>query len=87
MMNRRRLSRVVRQSLLHRYVVTLKAREGEFAGVLVDADRDVFVFEQCTTVPSNIKEGTPADIPGRVIVDRASVAYLQEWWYRGNDSQ
>lgn len=62
----------------HRYVVNLRGGEGEFAGVLTSAGRRMFVFEQCTTVPKNFKEGTPADIPGRVFVERCQISYLQQ---------
>jgi len=73
--------RLIKGALRRRFVVTLKGAEGDFAGVLTEFDRRVMIFEQCTTVPSNTKEQTPTDIPGRIIVERSSVAYLQEWWW------
>ena len=73
---------LIKRALRRRFVVTLKSNEGDFAGVLTEIDRRVMIFEQCTTVPSNVKEGTPTEIPGRIIVERASVSYLQEWWFQ-----
>lgn len=70
--------RLIRKAIRRRFIVTLKAKEGEFAGILTDLDSEVLVFEQCTTVPQNFREGTPTDIPGRVFVERANLAYLQE---------
>lgn len=68
---------LIRKALRHRYAVTLRNNEGTFAGVLVDADRDIYIFDACTTVP--VKPGeTPDEIPGRVYIDRSGVAYLQE---------
>lgn len=71
-------NRLIRKAIRRRFVVTLKGNEGDFSGVLTDADRVTLVFEQCATVPANFREGTPAEIPGRVFVERTNVAYLQE---------
>jgi hypothetical protein len=68
---------VVRKLIARRYAVTLKGGDGEFAGLLVEMPRAAMVFEECTTIPRGSKEA-PEPIAGRVRVDRANVAYLQE---------
>jgi hypothetical protein len=72
-----RRNSLVRGVIRHRFAVTLKSGEGSFSGVLTEADAAVYIFEACTTVPSKPGE-TVDDIPGRVIIDRSNVAYMQE---------
>lgn len=72
-----RRERLIKQAVRQRFAVTLKNNEGIFAGVLTDTDPTMWVFEQCSTVPKQPGE-TPEPISGRVFVDRAQVAYLQE---------
>ena len=72
-----RRNAVVKRALRRRFAVTLRDNEGTFAGVLTDTDAVTWVFEQCSTVPKAAGE-TPEPIQGRVFVDRAAVAYLQE---------
>lgn len=72
-----RRDRLIKQAIRRRFAVTLREKEGVFAGVLTEFDAVTWVFEQCSTVPSNPGE-TPEPIQGRVFVDRAQVAYLQE---------
>lgn len=72
-----RREKLIRQAVRRRFAVTLKQNEGSFAGVLTDSDPVMWVFEQCSTVPSQPGE-TPEPIQGRVFIDRAQVAYLQE---------
>lgn len=62
---------LVDQAVRRRFAVTLAGGEGSFGGVLTEFDRDVYVFEQCSTSKGE-------DIVGRVFIDRISVAYLQE---------
>lgn len=68
---------LVNRAIRRRFAVTLTNNEGTFAGVLTESDADTWVFEQCSTVPKQPGE-TPELISGRVFVDRAQVAYLQE---------
>lgn len=68
---------LVSKAIRRRFVATLKANEGVFSGVLTELDRDTMVFEQCKTVPPT-EGGTPNTIAGRVFVERASLAYLQD---------
>lgn len=68
---------LLKRAVLKRFAVTLRANEGAFSGVLTEFDRDVYVFEQCQTVP--IKEGeTVAPIKGRVFVPCDTISYLQD---------
>ena len=69
--------RIVKAMVRKRFAVTLKGGEGAFAGVLLSNDADMFVFDDCRTLPKTPGE-TPQDIPGRVYVHRADIAYLQE---------
>lgn len=66
-----------RKLIRHRYAVTLKDGNGDFAGQLAESSRGTLVFENCATIPHK-----PTDISqpiaGRVRVDRVNVAYLQE---------
>jgi len=72
-----RRNRLIKQALRRRYAVTLKHNESTFSGVLSDWDSVSFVFAQCSTIP-NVPGETPEPISSPVIVDRATVAYLQE---------
>ena len=72
-----RRERLIKQAVRQRFAVTLKNNAGIFAGVLTETDPTMWVFEQCSTVPKQPGE-TPEPISGRVFVDRAQVAYLQE---------
>ena len=72
-----RRDRLIKKAVRLRFAVTLKQNEGTFAGVLTESDANTWVFEQCSTVPKATGE-TPQPIQGRVFVDRATVAYLQE---------
>jgi hypothetical protein len=72
-----RRERLIKKAVRARFAVTLKGNEGTFAGVLTETDTATWVFEQCSTIPKQLGE-TPEPITGRVFVDRAQVAYLQE---------
>lgn len=72
-----RRDRLIKQAVRKRFAVTLRSGEGVFAGILTESDGTSWVFEQCSTVPKAAGE-TPEPIQGRVFVDRAQVAYLQE---------
>jgi len=72
-----RRNRIIKQALRRRYAVTLKHDQSTFSGVLSDWDAECFVFAQCSTIPAVAGE-TPEPISSPVIVDRATVAYLQE---------
>lgn len=72
-----RRERLIKNAVRRRFAVTLKQNEGAFAGVLTDSDAVIWVFEQCSTIPK-VPGETPEPIQGRVFVDRAQVAYLQE---------
>ena len=60
-----------------RYAVTLKGKEGEFAGLLVEESWRTLIFENCVTVPNQVVE-TAQPILGRVHIDRVNIAYRQE---------
>lgn len=68
---------LVTKAIRRRFAVTLRASEGAFSGVLTEFDHDVFVFEQCQTVPTKDGE-TVVPIRGRVFVPRDTVSYLQD---------
>jgi small nuclear ribonucleoprotein (snRNP)-like protein len=68
---------LISKAIRRRFAVTLKQNEGVFSGVLTEFDRDVYVFEQCQTIPGN-DGGTPSPILGRVFVERTNLAYLQD---------
>lgn len=72
-----RREKLIRNAVRRRFAVTLKDNEGTFAGVLTESDTTMWVFEQCSTVPQQPGE-TPEPIQGRIFIDRAQVAYLQE---------
>ncbi|AUS34610.1 hypothetical protein C1M55_28180 [Rhodococcus qingshengii] len=65
---------LLQRSIRRRFAVTLAQGEGEFIGVLVESDADMYVFDDCYLIE---REGR-SKISGRVYVDRISVAYLQE---------
>jgi small nuclear ribonucleoprotein (snRNP)-like protein len=67
----------VKKAVLSRFAVTLRGIEDTFAGILTQFDAEMMVFEDCKTVPSREGE-TVCPIPGRVFVERKTVAYLQE---------
>ena len=62
---------LIDRAILRRFTVTLAGNEGAFAGVLVESDGTTFVFADATTDKNQ-------PIAGRVYVDRARIAYLQE---------
>ena len=69
--------KLIKQAVLKRFAVTLKGIEDTFSGVLTQFDADTYVFEDCWTVAS--KEGASIHkIPGRLFVERKTVAWLQE---------
>lgn len=70
-------SNIVKRAVLKRFCITLRDNEATFAGVLTNFDAEMFVFEDCKTVPTREGE-TLSVIPGRVFVERRTVAYLQE---------
>ncbi len=66
---------VIKSAVLHRVSVFMHESEVVFSGVLTKADAEMFVFEQCQSVPT--KEGeTPVPYKGRVLIERAKVRYL-----------
>lgn len=66
---------VIKSAVLHRVSVFLHGSEVVFSGILTRSDAEMFVFEQCQSVPT--KEGeTPVPYKGRVLVERAKVLYL-----------
>jgi small nuclear ribonucleoprotein (snRNP)-like protein len=68
---------IVKRAVLRRFAVTLRGIEDTFSGVLTEFDADMYVFEDCKTVITRDGE-TSTGIPGRLFVDRKTVAYLQE---------
>jgi hypothetical protein len=60
-------------------VVELPGNEGAFSGVLVESDRDYWIFENCRTVPTNTGH-TPDAMPGRFWVkhNQSPAPYLVE---------
>jgi small nuclear ribonucleoprotein (snRNP)-like protein len=72
-----RSNRLVTKAIRKRFAVTLKGSEGVFSGILVETDATTWVFDDCATVPRT-PDATPDPIAGRVYIDRANVAYLQE---------
>lgn len=68
---------IVKRAVLRRFAVTLREDVGTFSGVLTEFDAEMFVFEDCRTVPTRDGE-TVNNIPGRLFVERRTVAYLQE---------
>ena len=66
-----------RKMIRCRYAVTLKGHDGEFAGVLTEMTWRTLVFEDCATVPQKLTDAAQS-IVGKVRIDRANVAYLQE---------
>lgn len=70
-------SHIVKKAVLSRFAVTLRGTDETFSGVLTQFDAEMFVFEDCKTVPSREGE-TVRKIPGRLLVERRTVPYLQE---------
>jgi hypothetical protein len=72
--------RLIKKAIRSRFIVTLPANEGVFSGVLVEHDGTFWVFDDCATVPQNVKEGTPSPIAGRVWIKHnvSPTPYLQE---------
>lgn len=68
---------LVKRHVRRRFAVMLSGGEGVFSGVLTELDREVFVFDQCQTVPKT-PDATPDPFAGRFFVDRENVVYLQE---------
>jgi hypothetical protein len=68
---------IVKRAVLRRFAVTLRGIDDTFSGILTEFDTEMYVFEDCYKVPT--KEGeTVAKIPGRLFVERNTVAWLQE---------
>lgn len=58
---------LISKAIRRRFAVHMPANEGVFSGLLVEYDRDHWVFEDCRTVQKH--EGdTVQNIPGRVWV-------------------
>lgn len=68
---------ILKRAVFKRFCVTLKANEATFGGVLTEFDTEMYVFEDCRTIPTREGE-TVNTIPGRLFVERDTVAYLQE---------
>ena len=68
---------IVKRAVLKRFAVTLRGIDETFAGVLTEFDAEMYVFEDCRTVVTREGE-TAVKIPGRLLVERNTVAYLQE---------
>lgn len=75
MLRKRLIDRAVRR----RFAVHLPSNEGTFEGLLVESDKNYWVFEDCSTVIKQPGE-TPVDIPGRLWVKHSAspAPYLQE---------
>jgi small nuclear ribonucleoprotein (snRNP)-like protein len=69
--------RLLNKAVLRRFAVTLRGIDETFSGVLTLFDADMFVFENCRTVVTT-EGATAVNIPGRLFVERKTVAYLQE---------
>lgn len=66
---------IAKSAVLHRVSVFLHGTEGVFSGILTKTDPEMYVFEQCQSVPT--KEGeSPVPYKGRVLIERAKVLYL-----------
>jgi hypothetical protein len=72
-----RRKKVLDEVIRHKFAVTLTENEGSFGGILTQYDADTLVFECCKSLPSKPDEAV-RDIPGRLIVFRIKIAYLQE---------
>lgn len=68
---------MIERVLKRRFVVTLADSQGVFSGVLTDFGPELWVFEECATVPS-ATDASPEQIAGRVFIERINVSYLQE---------
>jgi hypothetical protein len=68
---------ILKRAVLKRFAVTLDGVSDTFSGVLTEFDTEIYVFEDCWTVPTREGE-TVSKIPGRLFFDRIKVSYLQE---------
>jgi hypothetical protein len=68
---------IVKRAVLRRFAVTLQGTDQTFSGVLTEFDSEMYVFESCQTVPTREGE-TVSTIPGRLLIERRRVTYLQE---------
>lgn len=71
-------NRLIRKAIRQRFAVNMPTGEA-FNGILVDADKQWLVFEDCKTIPDKPGE-TPTPLLGRVWVkhDVSPAPYLQE---------
>jgi hypothetical protein len=76
-------SGLLRKAVRRRFTIHLPVNEGAFSGILVENDREYWVFEDCTTIAAHGGD-TPTAIPGRVWVKHnvSPAPYLQETWTR-----
>lgn len=70
-----RTSRLLKQRLLHRVVVTLKSGQS-FEGVLFEADAHAWVLRDASALGVGDK-GTNLPVDGEVVVLAAEIAYAQ----------
>lgn len=68
---------LVDKAVHRRFAVTLADNQGIFSGILTEFDENLWVFEDCATMPG-ATDATPEPIAGRVFIDRINVSYLQE---------
>lgn len=68
---------IIKRAVRRRFAVTLDGVSDTFSGVLTEFDTEIYVFEDCWTVPTREGE-TVSKIPGRLFFDRLKVSYLQE---------
>lgn len=71
--------RLITKALRQRFLVELPGNGGAFTGVLVEHDNTFWVFDNCSTVPTNPGQ-TPDAWAGKVWVKHAQspAPYLQE---------
>lgn len=65
---------LLERDIRRRFAVTLTGGEGEFLGILVDADDEIYVFDDCYLVTAEGKQ----KLAGQMYVDRIAVAYRQK---------
>ena len=65
----------MRKLTCQRYIVTVHG-DLPFVGVLTQRGRATYIFDQCHTVPGLGETAQP--IAGRVVIDRPSIAYMQQ---------